>query len=358
MANTFYANRIKARFFLWLFVCFNGMLSYAQKRPIPTIKVLSENFVFEEAPFAQCHASTLVELENGSIMAAWFAGTYERHPDVGIYTSRLGVDHWSPPKMVADGKVNDTLRYPSWNPVLYRNRSNQIVLFYKVGPSPSTWWGKYTVANSNGEDWSTSENLPTEILGPIKNKPVQVGEHLVLSPSSTESEGGQLWKSHIELSTDDGHTWTKTAIPSPDSIKVIQPTLLKLPNGDIKALLRSNQDLIMQSTSTDNGITWSQVSATTVPNPNSGIDAISLRQGGHLLVYNPTASGKEWSNGRQKLNLAYSADGETWTDVYTLESHDSGEFSYPAIIQDSKRFVHISYTYERTKIKYLKLQLD
>ena len=335
-----------------------GMWCHGQQSSIPTIKVLSENFVFEKPPFAQCHASTLLELENGSIMAAWFGGTHERHPDVSIYTSINDSSQWSQPKLVADGKVNDTLRYPSWNPVLYQNTSNQTVLFYKIGPSPSSWWGKYVVANGNGEQWSASKNLPAGILGPIKNKAITVGDHLIVSPSSTESEDGQIWKSHMELSKDDGHTWDKINIPSPDSIKVIQPTLLKLSNGPIKALMRSNQDVIMQSISTDNGITWSEISATSVPNPNSGIDAVSLQEGGHLLVYNPTVSGQDWSNGREQLYLAYSADGETWTDVHTLENHNEGEFSYPAIIQDSKGFVHISYTYDRTKIKYVKLQVE
>ncbi len=349
---------MEGRFLWWICVCSWVTLSYCQERSVPTAKVLSNTFIFEKAPFAQCHASTLVELENGSIMAAWFGGAYERHPDVGIYASNNDSGHWSPPKMVADGTISDTLRYPSWNPVLFRNKSNQVLLYYKVGPSPSSWWGMYMATNDNGENWSAAQKFSSGVLGPIKNKPIQVGENLVVSPSSTESEDGQIWKSHIELSTDQGHTWIKTKIPSPDSIKVIQPTLLKLPNGDLKALMRSNQNVVMESTSQDNGITWSEISATTVANPNSGIDVVNLQEGGYLLVYNPTISGKDWSNGREKLNLAYSADGETWIDILKLENHDKGEFSYPAIIQDSKGFVHISYTHDRTKIKYVKLLLD
>ncbi len=346
------------RFCIWIFLCFWGAWGFGQVRSMPKLKVLSEEFMFEEAPFAQCHASTLVELGNGSVMAAWFGGTYERHPDVSIYTSSRNADGWSFPEMVADGVMNDTLRYPCWNPVLFRNSTGQVMLFYKVGPSPSSWWGMYKTADSNGKSWSGPEKLPHPILGPIKNKPIQVDGHLIVSPSSTESEDGVVWKSHVELSTDGGYTWTKAEIPSQESVKIIQPTLLQVANGDIKAFLRSDQDVVMESISHNQGLTWSMATKTTIPNPNSGIDAVSLKEGGYLLVYNPMPSGKDWSNGREKLNLAFSPDGNSWTDVKKLEDQTNGEYSYPVIIQDSKGIVHISYTYDRERIKYIKMRLD
>lgn len=343
---------------IWTFVCLFWAFGFSQDLPVPKVKVLSEEFIFEEAPFAQCHASTLIGMGNGSVMAAWFGGTHERHPDVAIYTSSNTTGNWSAPKLIADGVVNDTLRYPCWNPVLFKNNRDEIVLFYKVGPSPSTWWGMYSIMDVNKEGWSKSHQLPEGILGPIKNKPIQVGDELVLSPSSVESEEGAIWKSHVEISADGGATWTKSHIPSEEGVKTIQPTLLQLPNGNIKALLRSNQDVIMESVSSDSGLTWSMASTTSVPNPNSGIDAVSLKKGGYLMVYNPGVSGEDWSNGREKLHLAYSGDGNEWTDVLKLEDHDEGEYSYPAIIQDAQGIIHISYTYDRSKIKYIKLQVD
>ena len=180
---------------------------------------------------------------------------------------------------------------------------------------------------------------------------------MIVSPSSVESEDGAIWKSHIELSNDGGYTWERVAIPSADTVKVIQPTLIQLPDGNLKALLRSDQNYVLESISKDEGKTWSEVKNGRMLNPNSGIDAVTLADGTFLLVYNPTEAGSDWSDGRNKLNLAYSTDGENWKDVLKLEDEAEGEFSYPAIIQDSKGFVHISYTHNRTKIKYLKVDL-
>ncbi len=343
------------RGFSWLLLMVFSS-GFAQSGLNPKIKVLSEEFIFKDADFSQCHAPTLTELDNGVIMSAWFAGPYERHPDVGIYTSIKGSEGWSKPMQVANGIQSDSIRYPCWNPVL-TNFEDSTVLFYKVGPSPSQWWGMRMETKDFGAHWSKPEKLPKNILGPIKNKPIKLDNGVILSPSSTESQDGTIWKSHIELSADGGTTWTKSQITSPSDIRVIQPTLIQLTDGTIKALMRSDQDEIMESVSTDMGLTWTKVSPSKVKNPNSGIDAVSLEKGGHLLVYNPTLSGSDWSSGREKLYLAFSKDGATWKKVLELESHESGEFSYPSIIQDSNGLIHISYTYNREKIKYVLLQL-
>jgi len=325
--------------------------------PMPSVNVLEEAFIYENAPFLECHASTLVDMGDGKIMAAWFGGTHERHPDVSIYTSLKTENGWTRPKMVANGIVNDTLRYPTWNPVLFKNNEETLFLYYKIGSSPSTWWGAYKVSADDGKTWSKEIELPDGILGPIKNKPIQLKNGRIISPSSTESQDGDAWDAHMELSDDDGKTWIKVPVDVASDFKSIQPTLIQPDKNTIKALFRSDQDVILESTSTDNGDTWSALEKTEIRNPNSGIDAVTLKNGMHLLVYNPTPSGENWSSGRQKLNLAISKDGENWQDLYTLEDHDTGEFSYPAIIQDAEGFIHISYTYQRKKIKYLKLEL-
>ncbi|WP_419213606.1 sialidase family protein [Maribacter sp. X9] len=325
---------------------------------MPKIDVLKNEFIFDKAPFLQCHAPTIVELKNGKILTSWFAGTHERHTDVGIYTSYLEDDKWSAPKKVADGVQNDSLRYPSWNPVLFENNKGILFLYYKIGPSPSTWWGMYKTSKDNGEHWSAAKRLPDSILGPIKNKPVQLGDSLIVSPSSVESENGEVWKAHIEISKDEGFTWTRSEIPSDPGVKLIQPTILQLPNDSLKVLMRSNQNGLMESISSDFGKSWSKAKLGEVKNPNSGVDAVTLANGNFLLVYNPTLSGKDWSDGRQKLNLAYSTDGKHWLNLLKLEDEDKGEFSYPAIIQDKAGLVHIVYTYNREKIKYVVIQLS
>jgi predicted neuraminidase len=60
--------------------------------------------------------------------------------------------------------------------------------------------------------------------------------------------------------------------------------------------------------------------------------------------------------GRSPLNLAVSVDGENWTQALTLES-EPGEFSYPAIIQGSDGNLHITYTWNRKKIRYVEVPL-
>jgi len=336
-----------------------GVYATAQSKAdtMPKITVLEETFIYNEAPFPECHASTLVDLGGGKIMAAWFGGTHERHPDVSIYTSLKTKNGWSTPKMTANGVVNDTLRYPTWNPVLFKSKADTLFLYYKIGPSPSAWWGAYKFSTNDGKPWSAEIKLPDGILGPIKNKPIQLKNGRIISPSSTESPDGNDWDAHMELSDDNGKTWIKIPVDSASAFKAIQPTLIQPNDTIIKALFRSDQDVILESTSTDNGDTWSALKKTEVRNPNSGIDAVTLKSGMHLLVYNPTPSGENWSSGRQKLNLAISKDGEHWQDLYKLEDHDAGEYSYPAIIQDADGFIHISYTYQRKKIKYLKLEL-
>ena len=325
---------------------------------IPQVNVLKNEFIFSEAPFLQCHASTIVALDNGEFMVSWFGGTHERHEDVSIYESHTVLGNWSTPKKIADGIVNDSVRHPSWNPVLFQNKKGTLFLFYKIGPSPSTWWGVYKTSSDNGISWSSEKKLPDGILGPIKNKPVQLESGRVLSPSSIETQNGDIWKSHIEISDDGGYSWKRSNIPADSSIKIIQPTLIQLPDSTLKALLRSDQNVLMESSSIDNGITWSKAIPSTVKNPNSGVDALTVTNGSHLLVYNPTHSGKDWSDGRQKLNLAYSYDGINWEDILKLEDEKDGEFSYPAIIQDNSGKIHITYTYNREKIKHVLLTLN
>src|SRR5262245_43160528 len=153
--------------------------------------LLNSEFIFESAPFPQCHASTIAETKDG-LVAAWFGGTHERHPDVGIWLSRNTNGHWTAPMEVANGVQSATNRFPCWNPVLFQQPNRSLLLFYKVGPSPSTWWGMLTTSSDSGASWSTPRRLPEGILGPIKNKPVQLKDGTLLCPSSKEHDGWRV----------------------------------------------------------------------------------------------------------------------------------------------------------------------
>ena len=168
--------------------------------------VLGAGFIYEKAPYPSCHASTIVEIAPGKLAAAWFGGTHERHPDVGIWFTRHENGRWQEAVEVATGEQGDGPRLPTWNPVLFQPEGAPLHLFYKVGPSPSTWWGMLITSPDGGRTWSEPRRLPDGVLGPIKNKPVVLSDGSWLSPSSTEGNP-EGWLTHFERSRDQGRTW-------------------------------------------------------------------------------------------------------------------------------------------------------
>jgi predicted neuraminidase len=304
-------------------------------------------FIYETAPFSSCHATTIVETKGG-LLAAWFGGTAEGQPDVAIWTSRYNGGQWSAPSEVVNGTQPDGTRHPCWNPVLFQPKSGPILLFYKVGPSPQLWWGELKTSTDEGRTWSPARRLPDGILGPIKNKPVQLASGDLLCPTSNETpEKPSKWTAHFERSSDGGQTWTATK-PLNDglSISAIQPSILFLGGEKLLALGRTRQQRIFEVTSDDAGKTWSEMKLGTLPNPNSGTDAVTLKDGRHLLVYNHTPKG------RSPLNVALSNHGTDWQAALVLEN-EPGEYSYPAIIQTADDLVHITYTWKRQKVRHV-----
>lgn len=109
-------------------------------------------FVFDNAPFDTCHAATIAATKQG-LVAAWFGGEEEGSPDVGIWTSRRDSKGWSRVTQVATGLLSDAGRCPCWNPVPFA-ASQELLLFYKVGDSPSNWWGMLMRSTDDGVTWS------------------------------------------------------------------------------------------------------------------------------------------------------------------------------------------------------------
>ena len=309
-------------------------------------KIVFSEFIYETAPFPSCHASTIEETKSG-LITAFFGGTDEKNPDVGIWVSRHENGKWTAPVEVANGVQPDGKRHPTWNPVLFQPRTGPLLLFYKVGPSPSRWWGMLMRSTDDGKTWSKPEKLPDEILGPIKNKPVELADGTILCGSSTEHAG---WKIHFERTSDLGKTWTRTKADSdPKQFDTIQPTIL-VHKDRLQALCRSGQGRITEVWSTDKGHTWSPMKTTDLPNPDAGIDGVTLKDGRHVLVYNPT------TRGRTPLSVAISSDGKNWQPLATLETRP-GEYSYPAVIQARDGKIHATYTWKRERIRHAVLDL-
>ncbi|MCF3649796.1 sialidase family protein [Synoicihabitans lomoniglobus] len=324
--------------------------------------VVEAGFIYDEAPFPQCHASTIVETTRGTVLAAFFGGTHEKNRDVGIWLSRHEAKGWTPPVEVADGiqyyKTDGTAaRHPTWNPVLFQPRRGPLMLFYKAGPNPRDWWGMLMTSTDDGRNWSTPQRLPEGVLGPIKNKPVQLADGTIVCPSSAESEETG-WTVHLELTRDLGRTWTIVGpINTQDEFNAIQPSVLFHEDGRLQVLCRSKESVVTTSWSADQGRTWSAMTATELPNPNSGTDAVTLADGRQLLVYNPTTRlANGWGGPRSPLNVAISDDGVAWHDVAVLETDDAKHgYSYPAVIQTSDGLVHITYTWRREKVRHVVL---
>lgn len=316
--------------------------------------IVTEQFIYEKAEFPSCHAGTLAETPEG-LVAAFFGGQYERHPEVCVYVSRLVDGRWSTPANVADGVQNDTLRYPTWNPVLYQVPGGELILFYKVGPSPKGWWGMIKRSSDNGITWSEAEKMPDGFVGPIKNKPILLDDGTLICPSSTETNG--KWRVHFELTKDNGKTWEMVdPICDGKRYNVIQPSVLTHENGDLQILCRSKNAVLATAWSKDQGKSWSLIKESGLPNNNSGTDAVTLADGRQLVVYNhvktPMHAGKGY---RTPLNVAVSKDGKQWYASSVLEDSEISQYSYPGVIQGSDGMVHIIYTWRRERMKYVKV---
>ncbi len=353
-----------------------GSGSYRYQVPIATRdeSILTDEFLYEEASFPECHGSTIVELSDGSLVAAFFGGTKESDPDCCIWVCRKpkGGKTWTEPVMAADGVFAPDSRKACWNPVLYQIPGGNLLLFYKIGINVPDWSGWVVRSKDGGLTWSERVQLPDELLGPVKNRPEWI-DGKIISPSSTEGKGG--WRVHFEISEDMGATWRKVGPldgeqvvltpnqqplpgeePPTSMVMAIQPSILHHADGSLQILCRARHGVIATSWSRDRGESWSPLSSTTLPNNNSGTDAITLQDGRHLIVFNDFRTLPGQRRGpRTPLSIALSEDGVTWYRAAVLEDSPVKEYSYPSVIQGEDGMIHIVYTWRRQRIKYVKI---
>ena len=244
------------------------------------------------------HASTVVELKNGDIMAAWFGGTAEGAKDVVIHGATLHNGVWSP--VVELAKADNVA---CWNPVLFHTKDGKLWLYYKFGLRPASWAGARKWSTDEGKTWSAEERLPVGILGPIRAKPLVLDDGTVVSGSSVENG---KWNAWVERSTDGGKTFTifgpitvppELDIPSPEAlaaaeeamkpvagdkpeakvyplaketIGIIQPAVVRMEGHHLRFYARSRTKAarIAIADSMDDGKTWTQARLTELPNPS------------------------------------------------------------------------------------------
>ena len=316
-------------------------------------QIIEESFLCDERTTPSCHASTIVELSDGELLAAWFGGSRESADDVKIFMSRKPLQtSWTTPQIVAQ----DPEHHASWNPVLFQTNDGDLLLFYKTGPYVAAWRGHMKRSTDGGITWSEPYDYDEALFGAIKDKPIQQKSGRIIAPSSDE-RGGK-WQVHFEISDDNAKTWRKIGpIKAPEGARVIQPSIITLKDGTLRALCRSSNGYIAVTESHDNGDSWSDITFTDFPHNNSGIDVITTKTGMHLMVCNPLGLSENQDTGpRTPLSIMKSQDGLNWQKLIDLET-DEGEYSYPAIIEGNDGTIHITYTWRREKIKYVHLKI-
>ncbi len=335
----------------WLFG--NNVLGLAQEVGDSLARILVEREdLFMPGDFAVCHAATVEELPNGSLIAGWFGDPKGVEVDNAIWASirDAKTKKWSKPVKIADALAPEE---HCWNPVFYQTKNGPLYLFFKQGVNIPGWSGVVVRSDDGGKTWNDRRVLPQGFLGPIKNKPLALRNGDLLCPSSTENDG---WRVHFELvrDIDDFATWTRgDDIEDPEN-NGIQPTLLTYPNGRIQALCRNfngGDGRVLSIWSNDQGKTWSKIERTSLPNPCCGVDGVTLKDGRQLLVYNHS---NQATGNRGFLNVSISRDGSDWYAVCVLE--DGGrdrEFSYPAVIQTRDGLVHILYSCDWKMIRHV-----
>ncbi|MFA5658725.1 MAG: sialidase family protein [Oscillospiraceae bacterium] len=331
----------------------------------------SKELIMKNCPTSMCHASTLIKINDDKILCAWFGGSKEGNSDVGIWISSRENNVWSSPIQIS--KENQ----PHWNPVFFRIDDEKILLFYKLGEKIRSWQTMVSLSCDNGKAWGEPHEL---VLcdkggrGPVRNKPIRLSNGRIIAPASLEDGN---WSSFVDISDDNGKTWAKSQgvfienllgsrnertvseseIPVSEQSfygrGVIQPTLWESSQGKAHMLLRSTEGKIFRSDSEDFGESWTSAYPTELPNNNSGIDLVKLKNGDIYLVSNPV--GENWGK-RTPISLDRSQDnGQTWERICDLETQD-GEFAYPAIITD-ENMLYISYTHKRENVAFWKISI-
>ncbi|MBR4236310.1 MAG: exo-alpha-sialidase [Clostridia bacterium] len=342
---------------------------------------LKQEFLMtEERPFESCHAATLLKLNNGDMLAAYFAGTWEKAPDTAIWLSRRTSGGWHTPRKAAD--LQDV---PMWNPVLMRIRDGHIRLFFKAGHEISAWQTWFMDSFDDGASFTSPRELvpgdESGGRGPVKNKPIRLRNGTILAPASTESESG--WNAFVDISADDGVSWVKSeTVPlrrvafdaagtaSAQLIHrpyekhmifgkgMIQPALWEDERG-VHMLCRTTSSRIFRSDSADGGRSWCLAYDTGLPNNNSGLDLARLSDGRLVLAYNPRENYPGYYKGaRTPLSIAVSEDGgDTFVRAADIEE-GAGSFAYPSIIADKDDTLLMVYTWNRERIRFASFRLD
>jgi len=330
------------------------------------------------------HAPGIAELADGSLFVSWYRGSGERKADdVAIWGARrpAGQRDWSEPFVITDTPgfpdcntclmVDDKQRLWLFWPVILANSWESCLTRYQVAEQPTgvgnPSWTKDGALFLKPDDFSARANALLDELVAKRTQPLSEREQAELvairarlSDKLSQRLGWQprckptvlptgrillpLYSdtfscSLMAISDDGGQTWTESEPLL--GFGNIQPSVLRRTDGTLVAYMRENgvTDQIRVAESRDDGMTWGPVTSLALPNPGSGLDAVRLRNGTWLLVYNDTIKG------RHSLAVSRSTDeGRNWPVTRHLERAETGQYHYPAMIQSRDGRVHVVYS--------------
>jgi predicted neuraminidase len=342
------------------------------------------------------HASCIVEAPNGDLLACWFHGSGERTADdVKIEGARLrkGRRAWDPRFTMAD-----TPGFPDGNPCMFIDPKGRL-WFLHTTILANTWESALLKVRVSHDylrhqplSWDSSELLTikpgpefeAEVSRRLPGLEAAVSSLNLTGRSRKEADDflgamrqhtkdklyrrlGWMTRAHpfvlegrrlivplyhdgfsfslMAITDDWGQTW-HTSAPLVGAGN-IQPSLVQRRDGSLYTLMRDNGPAphrLQQSNSVDRGENWSPVTDTELPNPGSGAEIISLRNGHWVLIGNDTESG------RYRLAVQISDDeGRSWKWKRYLERDEpgpeAGSYHYPSIIQARDLTLHASYSY-------------
>ena len=354
------------------------------------------------------HASCITQYPNGDFLVVWYENGDELSADyfskdkdksdnvrTGAARRRSGETHFDPPFVIAD-----TFGLADNNPCVMIDRDQQLWLIRPTLLGVPDWsWGSALVRYQVSQDFMEQEqpvwkkqdilvpHIPnlkplldslmdemlkkapasprlamyrTELEDRMKNQPLiaRLGwmprahpmvraDGAVLVPLSNENFSLAV----MAITKDAGATW-EFSKPVPE-VGLTQPTVVQYEDGKMSAFFRNGgpEHRIKRSDSDDGGITWSAVTTTSLLHPGAGIEALVLKNGHLVMVYNDKESGA-----RDQLAISISEDrGETWKHTRHLEKTPESRFDYPSIIQAQDGSIHVTYSFNLQTIKHVRL---
>jgi hypothetical protein len=300
----------------------------------------------------------------------------------------------------------DTPHLPDCNPVLFIDAKRELTLFWIAvmgdswnrsllryrksrdysGDGPPTWYWQDDLILTPGAEFveSLSQGLPhlsiaeadyggyaPEPMESLINAARDPGKrqlgwmprtHLLVLPSRRilfPLYSDAFYVGLLAISDDGGQSW-HPSLPIV-GVGLNQPSVVRKHDGTLVAYMRREgppPPRVQVSTSHDEGETWSLAKESEIPNPNSSLEVIALRDGRWVMAYNDT------ERERDRLALAISEDeGQTWRYRKHVESAPGGSFHYPSIIQTKDGRLHLTYTCQpggeaKHAIKHVALDAD